>query len=148
MKKFVVTIFLTALLLSSVCLAAEPGVVNHVMANKIECAPEKGCAVLGSTNVQIEIPKGQPGAKHTFSTLDQLIFDIGTFKVEQKIVEDATGNVVAAIKPNIITVKNNQAIRHFNLAWDFGAKLGSYTYQVVVDDKVIGAFKISILAGK
>ena len=148
MKKFIVTIFLTALLISSVCLAAEPGVVNHVMANKIECEPAKGCSVTGSTNVQIEIPKGQPGAKHTFSTLDQLIFDTGAFKVEQKIVEDATGNVVAAIKPNNITVKNNREIRHFNLAWDFEAKLGSYTYQVVVDDKVIGAFKISILAGK
>ena len=73
MKKFVVTTFLIALLISSVCLAADAGVVNHVMANKIECAPEKGCAVIGSTNVQIEIPKGQPGAKHTFSTLDQLI---------------------------------------------------------------------------
>ena len=63
-------------------------------------------------------------------------------------MEDATGLVVAAIKPNSITVKNNQEIRHFNNAWAFEAKLGSYTYQVVVDDKVIGAFKISILAGK
>ena len=148
MKKFVVTIFLTALLLSSICLAADAGVVNHVMANKIECAPEKGCAVMGSTNVQIEIPKGRPGAKHTFSTLDQLVFDTGTYKVELKIVEDATKKVIAVIKPNSITVKNNQEIRHFNNAWEFDAKLGSYTYQVVVDDKVIGAFKISILAGK
>ena len=148
MKRIIPLVFLLSLLVPTVCLAADAGVVNHVMANKIECTQVKGCAVTGSTIVQFEIPKGQPGAKHTFSTLDQLIFDTGTFKVEQKIVEDATGKVVAAIKPNSITVKNNQEIRHFNIAWDFDAKLGSYTYQVVVDDKVIGAFKISILAGK
>ena len=148
MKKVFAAIILTSLFLPTVCLAADPGVINHVMASKIECAAGKGCEVIGSTSVQFEVPKGQPGAKHKFSTLDQLVFDAGTYKVEQRIVDDATRQVAAAVKPNSITVRNNQEVRHFNINWEFGSKFGSYTYQILVDDKVIGAFKISILAGK
>lgn len=148
MKKLIFAIFLVSLFLPTVCLAADASVVNHVMANKIECAPGKGCEVLGPTSVQFEIPKGQPAAKHKFSALDQVIFDAGTYKVEQKILEEGTGQVVAAIKPISITVKNNREIRHLNVSWEFATKVGNFTYQILVDDRVIGAFRISVLAGK
>lgn len=137
-----------SLLVPTACLAADAWVVNHVMAEKIESKPGAGCLVTGFTSVQFEIPAGQPVARHKFSTLDQLLFQAGTFKVEQRIVEDATGSVVAAFKPKTIHVKNDQEIQHFKIVWDFAAKAGMYSYQVVVDDQVIGAFKISILAGK
>lgn len=148
MKRIIAIIFVLSLFLPTVCLAADAWVVNHVMADKIESMPGSGCLVRGLTNVQFEIPAGQPVARHKFSTLDQLLFQAGTFKVEQRIVEDATGQVVAAFKPNRIKMINNQEIQHFNIGWDFAAKAGMYTYQVIVDDQVIGAFKISIVAGK
>lgn len=148
MKRIIALIFILILLVPTVCLANDAWVVNHVMAEKIESKPGAGCLVTGFTSVQFEIPAGQTVARHKFSTLDQLLFQAGTFKVEQKIVEDATGSVVAAFKPKSIHVKNDQEIQHFNIGWDFAGKAGMYTYQVFVDDKLIGAFKISILAGK
>lgn len=148
MKRIIAIMFMLILLVPTVCLAADAWVVNHVMADKIEITSVAGCLVKGSTSAQFEIPAGHLVARHQFSTLDQLLFQAGTFKVEQRIVEDATGQIVAAFKPNSIQVKNNQEIRHFNIAWDFAARAGMYTYQVFVDDQLIGAFKISILAGK
>lgn len=148
MKRVFIILVLVSFLLPTKGLAADVGVINHVMGNKIECGAGKGCEVIGATSVQFVVPKGQTGAKHKFSTLDQLIFDAGTFKVEQRIVEDETKQVVAAIKPNMVTVRTNQEVRHFNINWDFGSKWGVFTYQILVDDKVIGSFKISILAGK
>ena len=149
MKKLIVAIFIVSLFLPAICLAADAGVINHVMAAKIEYVQGKGHVVVGPVNMQFMVPAGSVGAKHKFTTLDQLLFmKGGTFKVEQKIVEDATGQVVSAANRDSFTVKNSQTILPFVTDWDFGAKVGVYTYQIVANNEVIAAYKISIIAAQ
>ncbi len=148
MKKIIAIVFLLSLFVPTICLAADAELVNHVMAGKIEYVQGQGCFVTGPISIQFEVPAGSAASNHKFTSLDQVLFMAGTFNVKQKIVEDATGAVVVAAQHDSITVKNNQEIRSFSNEWNFAAKVGLYTYQVVVNNEVIATFKISIIAAQ
>ena len=141
-------IFLMTILVPTVCLAADAMMVNHVMAEKIECSPGKGCFITGSTSILFEVPAGSTSSNLKFTTLDQVLFMPGTYTVEQKIIEDVTGRVVAAGKHNIGTVKSNQEIRHLTTDWNVVVKMGMYTYQIVVNNEVIATFRIRVITAK
>lgn len=148
MKRIIALVFLLSLLVPTVCLAADAVMINHVTADKIECSPGKGCFVTGPTSILFEVPAGAPTANLKFTTLDQVMFLAGTYNVEQKIIEDVTGQVVSAAKHNSSTVKTNQETRHLTTNWNFAAKMGMYTYQVVVNNEVIATFKIRVITAK
>ena len=132
---------------SAHCWAAEDanaGVVNHVMAGKIDYVQGKGFFVTGPANIQFINPAGAASSIAKFATLDQLIFMNGTYKVDLKVIEDATGTVIAEASHNAIPVKADRAIQSFVTDWSLNAKAGLFTYQVVVNNAVIASFKIDV----
>jgi len=148
MRKIIVTIFLLSILGSTVCQAAGAVMINHVMAEKIDCINGKGCFVTGPISVVFELSAGATASNLKFTTLDQIMFLVGTYNVEQKIIEDVTGKVVTSAKHKSSTVKNNQEFRHLTVDWKFAAKMGMYTYQVVVNDEMIATYKIRVVGAR
>ena len=148
MKRITAIFFLMLLLMPTVCLAADAVMINHVMAEKIECTQGKGCFITGPTSVVFELAPGSTASNLKFTTLDQIMFLVGTFNVEQRIIEDVTGQAVAVAKHNTSIIKSNQEIRHLSTDWSFAAKMGMYTYQVVINNEVIATYKIRVLGAR
>ena len=148
MKLILLLVLGIALLVPTVCLAAELGVVNHVLAEKIELVEGRGFVVSGPTIIQFQISPGQAAAKHKFSVLDQIIFNAGTYKVEMRIIDDSSGQVVTNVKPQSVSVKNSPEVQTFITNWEFASKSGMYTYQIIIDGQAKAAFKISVIAAK
>ena len=148
MKKMITLMFLLALLVPTICLAADVGIVNHVMAEKIECAPGKGCLINGPTSIMFEMPAGETASMIKFTSLDQLMFLVGTFNVEQNILQDVTGQVVASAKHNKLIITSNQEIRHLTTDWKVAAKMGIYTYQLKVNNEEVAMYKFRVAVAK
>ena len=140
-------LFLMLSVLPANCLAAGDsavGVVNHVMAEKIEYVQGKGFFVNGPAHIRFVMPPGAASTVSKFATLDQLMFMSGTYKVDLKVVDEATGAVLGEASHNSLTVKDDRTIQSFVTDWSLNSKPGLYTYQVIANSAVIASFKIDI----
>ena len=147
MKKILLAAILMLLLAPATCLAEEEaaaGIVNHVMAAKIEYVQGKGFFVNGPTHIRFLNPAGSVSSTTRFATLDQLVFAGGTYKVDLKMVEDASGAIIAEASHDSVTIKENRTIRSFVTEWSVNAKAGLYSYQVLINNAVVATFKIDI----
>ncbi|MBP2640961.1 MAG: hypothetical protein H6Q66_1912 [Firmicutes bacterium] len=147
MRKIVMVWLLVMFLLPAICLAADKNsvsVINHVMANQIEYQQGQGFVVIGPTNIKFENHSGANPSISKFTTLDQLLFMSGTYRVDINIVEDATGKVISTANYNGITFQNNNSIRSFVTDWNLSAVAGLYTYQIMANDALVASFKINI----
>jgi hypothetical protein len=147
MRKILAVFMALTLLLPAVCWAAnEPaaGIINHVMATKIEYRQGQGYLITGPTNIQFNNPAGATSAVARFSTLDQLVFVSGTYKVSQNIIDDASGATIATAKYDHVPIQSDHVVESFVTNWNVPFKAGLYTYQVLVNDTVLASFKIVV----
>lgn len=145
-KRILSAAILLIILGTSSCWAEEANawVINHAMAGKIEYVQGKGFFVNGPTHIKFINPAGSVPAVTKFATLDQLVFMSGTYKIDLKIVDDATGTILSEASHKSVTLKDDRSIQSFVTEWSVTAKSGLYTYQVLVNNTVAAAFKIVI----
>ena len=148
MKKLLLALTLMLSLFPVHCLAAGDsavGVVNHVMAGKIDYVQGKGFFVNGPAHIRFVMPPGVASSVSKFATLDQLVFMSGTYKIDLKVLDEATGAVIGEATHNSVAIKDDRTIQSFVTDWSLNAKAGLYTYQVIVDAAVIASFKVDIV---
>jgi hypothetical protein len=147
MKKILIAIIMLATFMPAACWAADnpqAWVANHVMAGKIEYVQGQGFLVDGPTDIKFVSHSGANPSVSKFTTLDQIVFMSGTYKIDMKVLEDATGNVVATASHKSVTLSSNNSVESFVTDWSFTAKAGLYTYQLLVNDAVIASFIVDI----
>lgn len=148
MKKILLLLAILLVTITSCQAAEEPSawMVNHVMASKIDYVQGTGFIISGPTNIKFLTHTGTNSAITKFTTLDQLLFFAGEYKIDIKIVEDTSGNVVANASHNSFHAQRNNVNQSFLSNWTVNTKTGLYTYQLFVNNNIIASYKIYIEA--
>lgn len=147
-KKIAVFVLVVLMAVPAFCFAADAGVINHVVAAKFQNVPGKGILVDGPLLGVFVIPPGTTAPGFKISSLDQLVLKPGNYRVDLKIIEDATGRQTDIATHNNVSIKREQPIVTLQSQLGLTTKAGLYTYQVVVNNEVIATFKISVVDGQ
>lgn len=144
-KKILLGLVILLILSVPTCFAEEHPVyiINHVLTDNIFNV--NGSPVLnGSPALGFKLAADANAATVTYSTLDQLLLNQGRHIIYAKIVDLANDKVIKQTKASLVDADKTNYKYSYLAKWNYTTERGLFGYQLVVDDKIIGTFAITI----